>query len=64
MKPNYYKQIKSGQKEREWKLVEQQVKKKDARKKGGIYLRGQSELIKDGSTINLQGAMIRGESRE
>lgn len=64
MKPNYYKQIKSGQKEREWKLVEKHIKKKDLRKNGGIYPRGQSELIKDNSIINLQGAMIRGESRE
>lgn len=34
MKPNYYRQIKSGQMERECKLMEQKVKKKkDIRKK-------------------------------
>ena len=39
MKPNYYRQIKYGQKEKEWKLVEQEIKKKDEKKEKRIVKR-------------------------
>lgn len=44
MKPNYYRQIKFGEKEREWKPLEQKVKKvsekgrKSSKKKGNVTM--------------------------